>query len=95
MILLAGDSEHKFSISYGELREHYHNFCDMDDEKFIENIIDALHLACIICYFKETPTEYSLGEEGIVHELIHVVKNDNVRTLSEIRKDFENILKLA
>jgi hypothetical protein len=66
----------------------------MDDETFLKNIVDALHLAAIICYFKEIPNEFSLGEEGIVHELIHLMKADNVRKLSEIREDFKTILKL-
>lgn len=85
----------EYDIKYTELKSLYCEFCDMDDAEFHTRILEALHLACIISYFKEIPNEYTLSDEGIVHELIHVMQDENVRPLPEIRKDFEEILKLV
>ena len=83
-----------YSVKYSELKGHYDTFCKMEDEEFMKELTNALHLAVMICWFKDTPSEYSLGDEGIVHELVHLLTNTNVRTLVEIREDFEIILKL-
>lgn len=86
----------KFSLSYQQLKEHYVLFCNMDDTEFIKNIPDALHLACIICLLKEIPTYVCLTDKGIIHELVHLLKEDVTTTpLSEIRELFKVTLCLA
>lgn len=86
----------KFSLSYQELKDNYQIFCDMDDETFIAEIVDALHLACIICFLKEIPTYVCLTDKGIVHELVHLMKENGTTTsLKEIRELFETTLKLV
>ena len=64
----------KFSLSYSDLKEHYLNICEMSDSEFLENLPDALHLACFICFLKEIPTYVCLTDKGIVHELVHLLK---------------------
>jgi len=88
-------NDRKYSVKYSELRKLYQNFCAMSNSDFMENIHDALHLAIMICWFKDVQHDYSLGDEGIVHELAHILTNTNTRTLDEIREDFELILKLV
>jgi len=86
----------KFSLSYQELREHYLNFCDMSDSDFLKNLPDAIHLACIICFLKEVPTYVCLTDKGIIHELVHLLKENGTTTsLSEIRELFKLTLCLS
>ena len=86
----------KFSLSYQALREHYLNFCDMSDSDFLNNLPDALHLACVICFLKETPTYVCLTDKGIIHELVHLLKEDGTTTsLQEIRDLFKLTLCLS
>lgn len=86
----------KFSLSYQDLREHYLNFCDMSDSDFLNNLPDALHLACVICFLKETPTYVCLTDKGIIHELVHLLKEDGTTTsLQEIRDLFKLTLCLS
>ena len=86
----------KFSLSYQELREHYLNFCDMSDSDFLRNLPDALHLACVICFLKETPTYVCLTDKGIIHELVHLLKENGTTTsLKEIRDLFKMTLCLS
>lgn len=86
----------KFSLSYQELKEHYNRFCEMSDVEFLENINDAIHLACIICFLKEVPTYVCLSDTGIVHELVHLLKENGTTTsIEEIRDLFKTTLFLA
>lgn len=86
----------KFSLSYQELREHYLNMCEMSDSEFLKNIPDALHLACVICFLKEIPTYVCLTDKGIIHELVHLLKENGTTTrLEDIRELFKLTLELA
>lgn len=86
----------EFSLSYQELRKHYLNFCEMSDSDFLENLPDALHLACMICFLKEIPTYVCLTDTGIIHELVHLLKENGTTTsLQEIRDLFKMTLLLS
>lgn len=69
----------------------------MTDEEFLKNLPSALHLATVICFFKETPSYICLCDIGIIHELVHLlhIPEDTQGRLRDIRKDFEFQLKLA
>ncbi len=84
----------KFSLSYKELKEHYTIFCEMSDQDFINNLPDAIHLACMICFLKEIPTYVCLSDKGVIHELAHLLKDNSVSALNEIRKSFREVLRL-
>lgn len=90
--------EHRYALSYQELREHYYRFCSMTNKEFEKNIKEATHLACIICFIKEIPTYVCLSDTGLIHEMVHYMcfGEDNVDTtpLKQIRKMFKKILKL-
>lgn len=91
----------KYSLRYQELREDYHRYKDMSDDDFIANVLDILHFCCIVSYLKETSSQILLGDEGIIHELIHLVtiysldKNEIKFKLGEIRKNFNVTMQLA
>lgn len=87
---------HKYSLSYSELKEEYQRFVAMKDKEFLANLPAALHLACVICWLKEVPTYVVLGDRGIIHELAHEIHigRANTTALKEIRKSFKLWLKL-
>lgn len=85
-----------FSLSYKSLREDYKRFVEMDDDEFMENISSALHLGCIIGYLKEIPTYDCLRDDGIIHQLVHLIDMPNEPTvnLKNIRQLFKETLEL-
>ncbi len=84
----------KFSISYRKLRDEYTRFTSMGDEEFVANIKDAIHLACVICFFKEIRTEHCLNDTGIIHELVHILCETDPVDIKEVRTLFAEQLKL-
>ena len=86
----------RFSVSYSELKDKYITFCELDDQMFVHRIKDVLHLACIICWFKDIPSSNCLSDRGIVHELVHqVCKTEGGMEIGELRELFKEQLKLA
>lgn len=85
-----------YILSYHELKDDYVRFCRMSDKTFMKNIISALHFACITGYLKELGNE-SLSDEGIVHELVHLLPGSSGTTTSlrDVRKLFRRTLKLT
>lgn len=88
-------NDRKFSFSYCELREHYERLCNLSDEAFLVSLPEALHLACIVGWLKELGPEATIGEVGIVHELVHLLHSGTTTPLEEIRSNFCLLLKLA
>lgn len=91
------DDGKKYRLSYQELREEYIRHLEMTDEEFMQNLPSALHLACIICFLKETPTYLTLNDTGIVHQLVHLLHfgDTPLDPLNEIRALFKLQLNLA
>lgn len=85
----------KYLLSYQELKNKYHEFCQMNDDEFVKNIPAALHLACVILYLKEEPSYCVLCDRGIIHELVHLLHIPDDADLRHTRKMFELWLKLA
>lgn len=91
---LSGGS--KFLLSYSDLKDRHLSMCEMSDYEFLKNIPDALHLACFICFLKEIPTYVCLTDKGIIHELVHLLKEDGTTTsLEDIRGLFKSVLTLS
>lgn len=99
-----------YGISYSELKDHYLRFIRMNDKEFMAALPEVIHFACITCWLKEVGDEASIGEQGIVHELAHLLhhgegygKRKRMLTgrlsrqtnMAWIRKRFTEILKLA
>lgn len=86
----------KFSLSYSELKENYTLYCKMSDVDFLLNLPDIIHTACIICFLKEIPTYVCLSDTGIIHELVHLLKENGTTTsIKDIRDLFKETLKLS
>jgi hypothetical protein len=88
--------DHRYAFSYQELREKYIEFCRLPDNEFLLRLPEAAHLACIICFIKETGY-WAVSDRGIVHELIHLmhIPEGNTATLYDIRELFKKSLELA
>lgn len=86
-----------YSLSYQELKSEYEDLVQMNDERFATQIPRALHLACIICFLKEIPSHECLSDEGIVHQLTHLlhIPEEPLCNLKEVRELFKNALKLS
>lgn len=86
-----------YTLHYRELKNEYERFCEISNEEFLSSLLDAAHLACIICFLKETSAEDSIGDMGIIHELIHfiAIPDDPGIGLSSLRELFKMTLKLA
>jgi hypothetical protein len=63
----------KYNFSYSSLREDYLRYTMMSDDQFVATVEHVLHFACIVCYVKEISGDRCLSDEGIVHELVHVL----------------------
>lgn len=86
----------RFLLSYQELKEKYINFCNYSDSEFLDNLPDILHLACIVCFLKETPSYVCLSDTGIIHELVHLLKDNGTTTsIQEIRELFKTTICLV
>lgn len=89
-------SQNKYTFNYQEEKERYNYFVNLSDEQFLKQLPNALHFACFISYVKQLGLESTIADEGLIHELIHLMTVDECKTkLSEIRKQFEELLKLA
>lgn len=86
-----------FSLSYQELRNDYFYYKNLSDADFMKNLIKALHFACIVSYLKENSLESTVGDKGIIHEMIHLldIPDEPLIDLQEIRNLFNEVLYLA
>ena len=85
----------QYTIHYRELRSRYARFCEMSDDDFIKALPEAAHLACIIGWFKELDADMTIGDTGIIHELIHLITGAETQGLPIIREMFREYLKLV
>jgi len=94
MTYIVNDSQ--YQVSYQELRLHYFSIKNYTDVEFATNLPKILHLTCMICWFKEVPMDQVIGDEGIVHQLTHLlhIPEEPLIDLKEIRKQFNEICKL-
>src|SRR5690606_8083126 len=87
----------KYSLDYQGLKRQYKLVVEMSDEKFMAELPKIAHLGCIISYFKGLGNNATIGDKGIVHELIHLMTEPNEPTndLQEIRESFNEKIKLS
>jgi hypothetical protein len=98
-----------YSFSYTEFKKYYQEYCSYSDEQFVKKLTHALHLSCIICFFKETSCHDTLGDSGLIHRLTHLLvmreqfERDGIELLSveeiskhvkEVREQFKIICEL-
>jgi hypothetical protein len=89
----------EYSASYQDLREEHARFTGMTDKRFLKELPAALHFAVFVCWFKELPASVVLSDEGIVHQLAHLIHLKDepllMTRLGEIREQFNKQLQLA
>ncbi|SDY30561.1 hypothetical protein [Pseudomonas sp. NFIX28] len=97
MEYLIGNNQ--YAASYQELREERARFTQMTDKRFLKELPAALHFAVFVCWFKELPSSVVLSDEGIVHQMAHLIHLKDeplvMARLGEIRELFNKQLQLA
>jgi hypothetical protein len=92
-------SGNHYSASYQDLREEHARFAGMTDKRFLKELPAALHFAVFVCWFKELPSSQVLSDEGIVHQLAHLIHLKGeplvMARLGEIRELFNKQLQLV
>lgn len=86
-----------YSLNYQELKAEYNKVASYSDEGFMKNLPQIAHLACIISFFKGLGTQATIGDKGIIHELIHLMTDPEEPTndLQEIREKFNKLIQLV
>lgn len=88
-----------YSLSYQDLCAEHASFAAMTDSAFLEALPAALHLATLLCWFKELPASQVLADDGIIHQLVHLLhlKDEPLiaGAIKEIREMFDEQLALA
>ena len=90
----------KYGFSYQELREEYHRYKAMTDKEFFskKNLPAALHFACFVAFVKELGINATVGDEGIIHQLVHHLHIGDVDIIKdrrrETRRQFDDLLEL-
>lgn len=68
-----------YSFSYQELRDDYRRFYLMSDDEFLGNLLDILHFTVYVSYIKEGQARWLLADNGIIHELVHLLMEERNR----------------
>lgn len=89
-----------YGISYTELRDEHRELCSMSTPDWMTHLPRAIHLACVIGWFKELPNDATIGDRGIVHELVHLISAtyegaELQQVIRRVRKQFAEVLRLA
>lgn len=92
----------RYILSYSDLKTDYLDYVSMPDDQFFNDIPKVLHFVCVVSYLKEIPSNILVSDEGIIHQLVHLLDgtsndtNFNVeRVKRRIRRDFKVLFKLA
>ena len=66
----------------------------MDNKTFIKNAQKALHFACYVCWIKNLPTKKILSDEGLIHQLVHLLHKSTASyvNIEDLRKIFNESL---
>jgi hypothetical protein len=90
--------ERVYHLHYAELKSDFHRYHDMGDVEFVENLPAVLHFACIVSYLKEVPAHVLVNDEGVIHQLAHLLdpssRADSLHRLKEIRETFATVCRL-
>jgi hypothetical protein len=71
----------------------------MTDRQFLKNVVPALHFVCIVSYLKATPGYVLTNDEGLIHQMVHLLDKNTREAvtprLKEIREQFDIWCALA
>jgi len=92
MIYLVGDK--KYELRYSELKADFERYSAMSDDDFLASLPQIIHFAVMIGYLKELPSSCLLADNGIIHELVHLLDGTDA-DLAEVRELFDTVLRLV
>jgi hypothetical protein len=86
----------KYVLDYQDLKEKYNYFISLSNKDFLLDINNALHFACIVCFLKGYGNNV-LGDDGIIHEMVHLLSigDEPMVNIEEIRMEFNEKLKIS
>lgn len=86
----------KYNLSYSDLKERYINISELSLDRFLLILPEVLHLTCIISYLKEVPSYVTLSDEGLIHQLVHLlhIGDEPLIDAEKIRQQFIDDMKL-
>lgn len=95
MTYLVGNKQYNFN--YSDLVERFNQYTNMTDAEFMENLVEILHFSCFVSYLKGYEVEATLSDEGIIHQLVHLlhIPSEPVIDLQEIREQFNLLIKIC
>jgi hypothetical protein len=88
--------DRKFIYDHASLRYAFDLYEKFTNEEFLENAVDILHFAVYVCWLKEIPSDECLADDGIIHELVHLIQENTIKhsNLENIRKKFNKTLTI-
>ena len=86
----------EFVYDHKSLQYAFSTYRGCTNEEFLENIVDILHFAVYMCWLKEIPSDECLADDGIIHELVHLLQENTIKNsnLENIRKKFNKTLTI-
>jgi hypothetical protein len=95
-ILNPSNHQDQYDFSYKKTKHLYEYYNGLSDEDFIKQLPDIIHFTCFVSWVKELEPVQILADNGLIHELTHLLSGvDPVTDIKSIREDFETLLKLA
>ena len=86
----------RYSLSYQRLKEDYWKYRLMSNSEFLKSLPEILHFACIVGWMKELGPDSTLSDEGIIHQLVHLLTGTTGPSVNmeDIREQFEELLNI-
>lgn len=87
-----------FAFSYKELKAQYEAYELLTDEQFMADLPNILHFVVFVCWFKQLRAKDVLADDGLVHELVHLICLDGYdagSTIATTRRLFTDTVRLA
>jgi len=91
------ESGKRYHFSYTELKDEYKRLSGLSDNKFFTNLSKLLHFTIFVSYLKEIPADCLLSDDGIIHELVHLLNKETRDDVNKkrLRENWNKILKLS
>lgn len=90
-------ADRTYGLSYSNLVTTYEKFVGMSDTEFMRQLGSAIHFACFVAWLKELPSSMVLSDEGVIHELAHLLDPEcgGCAEVARVRSMFNEQLKLV
>lgn len=88
----------RYVIDYPDLKRLYKLYSNYSNAEFLADLPNIIHFACFVAWFKQMAAYNVLGDDGIIHELVHLlvhIYDDDETYLHEIRAKFNKQMIIA